>query len=572
MGLLLLAVLAALLWAARTPFRYATVIHAPAERIYPLLDDPRSWAAWSMQAVLDPTVRRTYEGPARGKGAVAKWESDGRAGAGTMEITEVVPNARVTVTFDLTRPGHARSVSVFKLVPSGASTKLVWTSTGGHMGLARAVRVLFGLFQSSTGKDGGSFRVENPFDAVFVKGLARIKAIAESAELGAPLGPGAEPYRSALGPDLLALAEGHPPASADVVVPGVGLTVVRRWRSPGITGRVISALATDAGIVFVVLIFTHPIALGRALVMPRGPILWLIALSAGAAALKGTYAALADLLNATTVAVEGNELRVKHGPLPLRRGVVIALGDIHDVLCEAPDPGSHAGRDGYGLSVVRQNAKKIALVNGLPSDEAWRFQRALEEHLRLEDRGDRAALIPLPPELDRIEGSSPGAIAIRYRWSRESGRNFATMALGWIGFAVLLIVVLPVSFSTVAIWLVVLLIGLCFAYAAAAGLLNSAFITVSDGRLNVRERPVSFGDGRSVPTDSVKQLTCETVETRNTRYRNLSSFSYSLWADLKDGPRFLIVNVPRRDLAGCIERLLTGPLGIESEPGGGKPQ
>jgi uncharacterized protein YndB with AHSA1/START domain len=290
MGLIVILLLTVVgIWAARTPFRYATTIRAPPERVYALVDDLRNWPAWSLQAVLDPTVQRTYEGAARGKGAIATWTSRGRAGEGRMEITDTVPNARVTVAFDLVRPGRAHSVSVFALVPSSGSTKLIWTTTGTNMGLARAstvltkvlqgsvVRFFLGLFFSRSG--GGSVRAANPIDSIYEKSLANIKAIAESAD-------GLEP--------LTVAGQRSPTPSGVSVVPGDGLTVARGWRSPDVAVRAIHVLAADAAVLF--LLFAKHISLfGHHVVMPQGPIVWIIVLSAGAHCLKLTYGVLADL-------------------------------------------------------------------------------------------------------------------------------------------------------------------------------------------------------------------------------------------------------------------------------------
>ena len=47
-----------------------TRINAPAEKIFPLINDFHSWASWSPWEKLDPAMRRTNSGAAMGQGAV----------------------------------------------------------------------------------------------------------------------------------------------------------------------------------------------------------------------------------------------------------------------------------------------------------------------------------------------------------------------------------------------------------------------------------------------------------------------------------------------------------------------
>src|SRR6201996_9510746 len=61
-------------------------IAAPAERVFPLINDFHQWGGWSPWEHKDPAMQRTYEGPASGKGAVYGWEGNKNVGSERMEI------------------------------------------------------------------------------------------------------------------------------------------------------------------------------------------------------------------------------------------------------------------------------------------------------------------------------------------------------------------------------------------------------------------------------------------------------------------------------------------------------
>jgi uncharacterized protein YndB with AHSA1/START domain len=73
------------------------VINAPAEKIFPLMNDMRAFSTWSPYEKLDPAMKRNYSGPANGVGAAYEWEGDKHVGHGRMEITHVTPPTSVVI-------------------------------------------------------------------------------------------------------------------------------------------------------------------------------------------------------------------------------------------------------------------------------------------------------------------------------------------------------------------------------------------------------------------------------------------------------------------------------------------
>lgn len=86
--------------------RVSTVIEAPVEAILPFVESPRqhvAWLGWNDEA--DPTLRRTYEGPASGRGARVDWVGEG-FGRGALHITSAGAQG---VEWQQTLPAGVRS-------------------------------------------------------------------------------------------------------------------------------------------------------------------------------------------------------------------------------------------------------------------------------------------------------------------------------------------------------------------------------------------------------------------------------------------------------------------------------
>jgi hypothetical protein len=150
-------------------------IQAPSERIFPLLDDFRRWAAWSPWDKKDPAMRRTLGGAESGVGATYAWEGNSDVGKGRMAITASVPRSRVEVQLDIEQPMQARNDVVFLLEPDGDGTRVTWSMSGGQTFLGKLVGVFLDMDQM-VGRD-------------FEAGLATLKALAEQPLLDSPPPP-----------------------------------------------------------------------------------------------------------------------------------------------------------------------------------------------------------------------------------------------------------------------------------------------------------------------------------------------------------------------------------------------
>jgi uncharacterized protein YndB with AHSA1/START domain len=133
------------------------VIHAPAEKIFALLDDFHNWRAWAPGDKDDPSIQRSYSGAPSGVGTASDWQGRGSTGAGHMAITGAVPPSRLTVTVDFTRPFVAHNINTFTLetvapepgaaaAPASAeSTKVTWSFEGTNVFMLRVMSIFMNM-------------------------------------------------------------------------------------------------------------------------------------------------------------------------------------------------------------------------------------------------------------------------------------------------------------------------------------------------------------------------------------------------------------------------------------------
>src|ERR1700733_692807 len=122
-------------------------IQAPAEKIFPLIDDFHHWPGWAPQDREDPTMKRIYNGAESGAGAISDWQGTGNTGKGRMTITESTAPNKVVVKVDFVRPFVAHNINEFVLEPSqpGASTKVTWTMRGRNMFFMKVMGVFVNM-------------------------------------------------------------------------------------------------------------------------------------------------------------------------------------------------------------------------------------------------------------------------------------------------------------------------------------------------------------------------------------------------------------------------------------------
>jgi len=143
----------------------AASIKAPAERIFPLINDFHQWGGWSPWEQKDPAMKRTFSGADSGKGAAYAWEGDKNVGTGRMEILEAAAPTKIVIKLDFFKPFEAHNTAEFTMLPQGDATNLTWLMHGPAPFMHRVMQ-LFMNFDKLIGKD-------------FEAGLANLKKLTE---------------------------------------------------------------------------------------------------------------------------------------------------------------------------------------------------------------------------------------------------------------------------------------------------------------------------------------------------------------------------------------------------------
>lgn len=144
-----LTIVAVLIVIARQPSSYrisrTATIPAPTASVFAAINELRSWEAWSPWAELDPQMKRTYEGPPAGVGAVYHWSGNRKVGQGNMTIIESVPNGRVRIRLEFIKPFASTCVSELELEAEGDETCLTWSMSGHNNFLAKAMHFVMNM-------------------------------------------------------------------------------------------------------------------------------------------------------------------------------------------------------------------------------------------------------------------------------------------------------------------------------------------------------------------------------------------------------------------------------------------
>jgi len=143
----------------------ATSIRAPADKIFPMINDFQQWRTWSPYEEKDPDMKRTYEGADRGKGAVYAWDGDKNVGSGRMEILEAAAPSKIMIKLDFFKPFEGHNTAEFTMLPQGDVTNLTWTMHGPAVFMSKVMQVFINL-DHMIGRD-------------FEAGLAKLKQVAE---------------------------------------------------------------------------------------------------------------------------------------------------------------------------------------------------------------------------------------------------------------------------------------------------------------------------------------------------------------------------------------------------------
>jgi hypothetical protein len=145
----------------------AAVVKAPAEKIFPLINDFHQWGSWSPWENKDPGMKRTYSGAQSGKGAVYAWDGNKNVGSGRMEILDASSPSKIVIKLDFFKPFEGHNTAEFTMLPQGDATNTIvtWAMYGPAPFMSKMMQVFMNI-DNMIGKD-------------FEAGLANLKKLTE---------------------------------------------------------------------------------------------------------------------------------------------------------------------------------------------------------------------------------------------------------------------------------------------------------------------------------------------------------------------------------------------------------
>ncbi len=138
-------------------------INAPAEAIFPHVNDLKAWEQWSPWYEVEPTAQYTYGEQTVGVGATSTWKGE-KVGEGTQVIMSSTPNSEISTALDFGDQGEA--MAFWKFEEAGNSTNVIW-GFDTDVGLSPIGKVFALLMDSMVGGD-------------YEKGLQNLKQICEA--------------------------------------------------------------------------------------------------------------------------------------------------------------------------------------------------------------------------------------------------------------------------------------------------------------------------------------------------------------------------------------------------------
>ncbi len=134
--------------------------------VFAHVNNLRKWEPWSPWEKLDPGLKRTFEGPEAGVGAVYNWLGDPKnVGSGRMTILESRPAELVLIKLEFFTPFKGEGICDFVFTPEGEKTKVTWSMRGTCNFMAKAMHLVMNM--------------DKMIGTQYAKGLADLKVLVE---------------------------------------------------------------------------------------------------------------------------------------------------------------------------------------------------------------------------------------------------------------------------------------------------------------------------------------------------------------------------------------------------------
>lgn len=143
------------------------IISAPPAAPFAHVNNFHKWLTWSPFEKLDPAMKRSFEGPEEGVGAIYRWTGNDQVGEGSMTILESRPGELIRIQLEFIKPMAGKAEAQFTFRSEGPGSSVSWTMSGRNNFIGKVMC----LFMNMDKMVGGQF----------AEGLASLKRVSEAA-------------------------------------------------------------------------------------------------------------------------------------------------------------------------------------------------------------------------------------------------------------------------------------------------------------------------------------------------------------------------------------------------------
>lgn len=104
----------------------STEIEAPSEIVYKNISDYSQWSKWDPWSKLDPNQKRAYSGTASTVGHHYTWEGNDQVGKGSMTITSLEENKKMSMNLDFIEPFENKATVDYTIEENNGKSKIAW--------------------------------------------------------------------------------------------------------------------------------------------------------------------------------------------------------------------------------------------------------------------------------------------------------------------------------------------------------------------------------------------------------------------------------------------------------------
>ncbi len=133
-------------------FERSAVLKAAPEKIFPYLSTFALSGQWSPYERRDPAMKKTISGTDGAPGAKMAFDGNDEVGAGSVEVTKLVPNSTVELRLLMERPMKVDNQIFYVLTPAPEGTRLSWAMRGRNSFMGKLLATVISV-EDMLGKD-----------------------------------------------------------------------------------------------------------------------------------------------------------------------------------------------------------------------------------------------------------------------------------------------------------------------------------------------------------------------------------------------------------------------------------